>query len=186
MTLASLFFSIALFGLVGLYVARPLLQPRLRRRRMSRYERLLAEKEEILYKIQTLDFDYETGKLPESTYQQQREILMSDARALLIQLDEVEATGAKTIKVTGATLTTDASSDIDNDIELAVTTLRKQHTQIDSSQDGREPVTAATFSSKNGGSQTCSSCGNPLDQGDKFCAFCGHAIKQPQPHEHSS
>ena len=186
MTLGSLFFSFALLGLVGLYVARPLLQPRLRRRRLSSYERLLAEKETVLYKIQSLDFDYETGKLPESTYQQQRESLMSDARSILIQLDEVEATGEKTSKVTGTTLQMNATSEIDNDIELAVMTLRKQHTQLDSSHDGREPVTVGTSRSKNGGSDYCSHCGKPLDEGDKFCAFCGQAVKQPQPHEHST
>jgi hypothetical protein len=186
MTIGSLFFSIALLGLVGLYVARPLLQPRFRRRRISSHERLLAEKEAILYQIQSLDFDYETGKLTESTYQQQREILMSEARSILIQLDEVEATGAKATKVSGTTPATSASSEIDSDIESAVTTLRKQHTQLDSSQDGREPVTTGTSSSKNGGSEYCSSCGKPLDQGDKFCAFCGHAVKQTQPHEHST
>ena len=186
MTLSSLFFSIALIGLVGLYVSRPLLQPRLRRRRLSSYERLLAEKEAILFQIQSLDFDYETGKLNELTYQQQREILMSDARAILIQLDEVEATGDESSKVIGTTVQANTSSPTDNDIELAVATLRKKHSQLDRSQDGREPVPVDTSSSKNGGSDYCSHCGKPLDEGDKFCAFCGQAVKQPQPHEHST
>ena len=91
MTLGAFFFSIAILVVVGLYLAQPLLQPRLvRGKQISPYQDLLTQKDAILYQIQGLDLDYETGKISESEYQEQREALVSEAKAVLIQLDEFE------------------------------------------------------------------------------------------------
>ena len=73
MTIGSILLGAALLILVGLYVARPLMAPSpATRRRESRYSELLAAKESYLIQIRNLDFDFQTGKLPEEIYQKQR------------------------------------------------------------------------------------------------------------------
>lgn len=180
MTIASIFFSIALIGLVGLYVSRPLLQPRLfRRRRRSRYERLAAQKEDLLYQIQNLDFDYETGKIAGTDYQQQRQALISETKLVLMQLDDIESTANDLIKEPGSTTDLRPAADVDQDIEKAVAAMRSQRSPSDGSPEPQELI-AAHSRSKNGERSFCTECGKPIDEGDKFCTHCGHAVKQSQ------
>ena len=88
MTIGSILLATALLLLVGVLVLRPLLMgdapaslP------LTERERVSAEKEALLTEIRQLDFDHETGKLPDETYQRERLVLMQAAAEKLRVLD---------------------------------------------------------------------------------------------------
>jgi len=66
MTIGSILLAVALLVGVALFVTRPLfVRDARRRRRMSEYQALQAQKEAVLVEIRALDFDHETGKVAE-------------------------------------------------------------------------------------------------------------------------
>ncbi|MDX1613065.1 MAG: zinc ribbon domain-containing protein [Candidatus Promineifilaceae bacterium] len=167
MTVGSILLAVALLVLAGLYVARPLLESRYqrrRRRRTSIRQALLLEKEAILTQLRQLDFDFETGKLPEEDYQRTRAAYMSEAVTVLRQLDELG--GGSTVE------SVEEAVDLDSDIEAAIAR-RRQHLAA--------PVTSATPSNGTSEAKFCPDCGQPLHPGDKFCSHCGHKLATPQP-----
>ena len=181
MTIGTIFFGIAILAIVGLYVAKPLLQPRINRKgRISRYDRLQVQKEALLIRIRDLDFDYETGKLTEADYQGQRSEIMTKATSILMQMDQLDARSPTSDSVSTQTESVKTTSDIDAEIEAAVAQIR---TSVDTS-DG---VNIKQGSGEKRPSQDpkneriiCAQCGHAADYGDKFCSICGHALKQPQ------
>lgn len=83
MTPGSILLSLALFLAVLAYLTRPFFTSPQKESSSYRFD-LLAEKDALLTQIQTLDFEYETGKLPEAAYQQRRRELIERA-ALVLQ-----------------------------------------------------------------------------------------------------
>ncbi len=152
MTAGSILLGMALFIIVILFVARPLLtakpaeSPRANERR-----RLIQQKEAILDEIQELDFDHETGKVPTDVYEGQRAYLMTQAAAVLQALDEIAE---------------ETNEDMRRQIETAIKRRRHQ-------------VTPAAAS--NGRGSFCTHCGRHLEQEDKFCAGCGRPARVVQP-----
>jgi hypothetical protein len=181
MTIGVIFFSIAILGIVGLFVAKPLLQPRINRRgRISRYDRLQVQKEALLIRIRDLDFDYETGKLTEADYQHQRSEIMAKATSILMQMDKLDARSPISESVSAQRESVKTTSDIDAEIEAAVA-------QIRTSVDTTERMNNKQESQEKNPSQDpkneriiCAQCGHAADYGDKYCSICGHALKQPQ------
>lgn len=106
MTTGSLLLALALLILVLLFVARPFLLPTPAPARLSEQQALLAQKEALLAQIKALDFDVETGKLETADYEAEREMLLTQATAVLRQLDE--------------------TADVEAEIEAAVNRLRGQ------------------------------------------------------------
>ncbi len=53
-------------------------------------EILYAEKERLLRAVRDLDFDYDTGKLSDEAYTEQRVLLMRQAAAVVAKIDELE------------------------------------------------------------------------------------------------
>lgn len=157
MTTGSILLGLALLILIALFVARPFLQRPAgnERRRSSSYQALATRKEALLEQIRELDFDQETGKIANELYQLQRARLVSQAAALLQQLDDVVTPADPRLP-----------ADVDEQIEAAVARLRTQ------------PAPAATASNGSGG--YCPQCGRPTDAGDKFCAACGHQLPTKQ------
>lgn len=116
MTIGSIFLGLALLILVALFVGRPLLAPEAQRqRRVSRRRVLLTQKEALLAQIRLIDLDFETGKMPEEVYQQQRAQLMAEATAVLQQLDDLEGQPGTFDADTGL-----APADADSAIEAAI------------------------------------------------------------------
>lgn len=155
MTTGSILLGVALLILVVLFVARPLLQrmvpaqaPRTNR------QHLLAQKEAVLTEIMSLDFDYETGKVPAEIYQPQRAEMVAEAAIILQQLDALPAVET-----------------IDDEIEAAIAQLRQHVPAI------QTPVVTAVTG--NGHGRFCTQCGSPTDPGDKFCAHCGSQLTAP-------
>lgn len=180
MTIGSVLLGLALLVLVVMYVARPLLagsrlrRPRKRSRANDR-RGLLAQKEALLAQIHELDFDFETGKVPEADYRQEREELMSQATAVLKEIDrlegEIEAGAAAGREEVDAA----RRSDRDAEIEAAVARLRESTPAVASEIAAKEQAHAG-----NGRARYCSQCGQPTDPDDKFCAHCGHRLHEPQ------
>ncbi len=154
MSIGSILLAFALLILTGLFLARPFLAPEQKEHRLSKRQLLLADKGVFLEQIQSLDFDYETGKIPDEVYQPQRTYLLTEAAAIMKQLDVLSpqpSAAAQSKRV----------APLDEEIEAAIARYRKG---------------VAAAKPGNGRADFCTQCGQPSDPGDKFCAKCGHKL----------
>lgn len=167
MSIGSILLGVALAVLVGLVLARPLLQAsREEQGKVSQRQLLLAEKEAILAQIRDLDFDHDTGKMPDEIHQHQRAQLMNSAADILRQLEQLEVKAPQPV-----IQTVNGTVDVDDDIETAVARMR-QGKKVKS-------IPKPRAESANGGG-FCPQCGHPFDAGDKFCVSCGHKLRTKQ------
>lgn len=161
MGIGSILLGIALLLLVVLFLAQPFLKEPDKGRRMTRRQNLLAQKEVLLDQIRSLDFDYDTGKVPDEIYQSQRSYFLAEASTVLKELDEAAVrTGWR------ANIEPPPLSDVDAEIEQAVARFRQS------------PPSVAP---RNGKRTFCTQCGQTTDPGDRFCAHCGHELPTKQP-----
>jgi NADH pyrophosphatase NudC (nudix superfamily) len=183
MTTGSILLGLALVVIVGLYVARPLLAPKVDSRpKKSIYNDLLANKEFYLIQIKSLELDYSTGKIPEEEYQQQRAALVAEAAATLKRIDEIEAAATQTDPQPEANLAPiSPEMDVDADIEAAVSRLRHSHHAPAPPGLERGLAAPVALSAERSEPKFCPQCGQATDLGDKFCVNCGTKIKYPQP-----
>lgn len=146
----SLLLGIALLLVVGLVVIRPLMSPSADEATfahaadpVTRRQALEAQKDALLEQIRDLDFDRETGKVPEDRYQQRRTQLTTEAADIFRQLD-VLAPAANGGRPTGdRAVDHEIIDEVDVDeIEAAVSRLRKRPSADRRSSDG-EASTAA-------------------------------------------
>lgn len=179
MPIGSILLGATLLILVGLFLARPFLLSHARfGKQMSPRQELLAQKEAVLAQIQVLEFDYETGDLPDLDYKQQRQQLVAEAAEILKKLDELPETDKTAPK-----------KRTDEEIEAAVARRRRRKPRpaspapVKATQQPQPPPPAASSKAvqTNGRIKFCPQCGQPVDKSDNFCAYCGHKIHQPQP-----
>jgi NADH pyrophosphatase NudC (nudix superfamily) len=156
MAIGSILLGVALFVLVGLFLAHPFLRPQEEAVALTEQQLLLEEKEAILDQIQTLDFDHETGKIPTELHTHQRAQLMEQATAVLQALDEADSSPI-------VAHTADQAADLDTEMEAIIAQIRRQPRQV-------------TDRGSNGNLRFCAQCGNATDSDDKFCAYCGHNL----------
>ena len=170
MAIGSILLGVALFILVGLFVARPFLREQDDEVALSERQLLLEEKEYLLDQIQALDFDHDTGKIPTELHELQRARLMEQATAVLQAID-----GASGAPIHTPVAEADSAVDVDMDIEIeaAIARLRRQRGQKKTEPSAPAPATVAPT---NGHARFCPQCGTPTDPGDKFCANCGHNL----------
>jgi len=187
MTIGSILLGMALLLLVGLFVTRPLFSrdPH-RQRRMSEQKSLSVQKEAVLIEIQTLDFDYETGKITDADYDKQREAYMDEAAELLMRLDALDENYLESEAVPATEGQPEAGYD---EIEAAIARRRAKAAAPPApvAPAPAAPVSAAAVAGDKaaGGSQTaggnfCPQCGESADAGDRFCAYCGHQLAEAQ------
>lgn len=150
MSIGSILLIIALIIMLLLYLLRPFLTPNPLNETRTSHQKLLAQKEQLLDQIRTLDFDHTTSKIPAEVYQSQRDHLISQAALIAQQLDSHSIN----------------SDDIEVEIETAVAQLRSPQPQ----------GTQTTTLPKKQSSRFCPQCGQAIDEGDKFCATCGHQL----------
>lgn len=182
MTIGSILLSLALFVLVGLYIARPLLAPSAEQRRSeSRYKELLAAKESYLIQIRNLDFDHQTGKIPDEVYESQRAELMAGATEILMMIDGIEEAAMITSPEVISSESPESAEDIDSDIEAAVLRIRHSHQAPGSVHLEPEVHETAATAVGSGEFKFCPQCGSKTDPDDKFCVNCGAMLKDPQP-----
>lgn len=164
LTPGAILLGIALLVLVLLVVARPFLLRRTQEAQPTTREALEAQKEAYLQQIADLDFDHETGKVPDAAYQRERQQLLIQAALILRQLDTL-SNGHKRVE---AGATTAATADPEAQIEQAILALRQQRS-----------TSARPTPTPNGGSHAyCPNCGRPVQAADNFCRRCGHSLRQ--------
>jgi hypothetical protein len=142
----AILLGLALLIVVVLFLARPFLKPQPQQTLdTSERQALSARKEGLLDAIRTLDFDHDTGKIPDQEYELQRAALMNEAAATLKALDELPP-----IPV---------SEDVYAQIEAALGALRSQRAE--------RTAAPANFCSSCGqrldaGDRFCANCGQPV------------------------
>lgn len=166
MTIGSILLGAALFFLVVLFLARPFLENReetaqQRRKRRARRARLQEAKEAILAEIRQLDFDHDTGKLPDEQHKVERAQLMAAAAEVLQELDALSQTGPPP-----AAPAPEKTADLDDDIEAAIARRRKRR------------ATRQAAPAQNGAARFCPQCGRRVDAEDRFCATCGYNLSE--------
>lgn len=159
MVIGSILLGFALLVLVVLVVARPFMVPRDTERKMTRRQTLAAKKEVVLDQLQSLDFEFETGKMPDDVYQTQRAHLLGEASEMLREIELLG--GRQPDKQTPTT-----AVEVDDAIENAIARYRK---------------TAKSGGSANGKKGFCPKCGQPADADDRFCAGCGQELLIKKP-----
>jgi len=159
--------SAGLLLLVALFVGQPLLAAGERRSATPARSRLLEKKEELLSRIRAIDFEFETGILPEQLHQRQRAELMAEAAEVV---REIQSESEQSAEIESAARFTDivaAPVGVVDDIEAAIAGKRSGSavsTRVDI--DDEEAF--------------CSECGKAIETEDKFCAFCGHRSRRSQ------
>lgn len=190
----SIFLVLALALVVGLFIARPLLERQSKAdkkafsaglEREHQRSALLAERDRVLTALQELDFDYALGKVPAEEYPAMRTALLRSGASVLRQLDTLqpeEEAAARTaedrIEAAVAARRADAARGAisreqtaplpEVAVEAAGTNGRSRHA------DDLEDIIAARKRSRNesaGG--FCPRCGKPVQKSDKFCSKCG-------------
>lgn len=182
MDIGSLFFLLALLLLVGIYLARPLIDREAvvisADGDQSEHEvsMLLAERDRVIASLQELDFDYALGKISESDYPTQRARLLQRGADILRQLDEYEEIAP------------------DHDMEARIEAEVAERRAATSSQGGydlqRQPTSVVTdpddeveiqLAARRRARQDksagfCPQCGHPVQVSDQFCPKCGNAL----------
>jgi hypothetical protein len=173
----AILIGLIVFAAVAFYVSRPLLKAR-RSDADDDTLSLEAQRESLYTQIKELDLDHATGKVNDDDYARLRVDLVSEAAAVLQQIDgvvrqpapakvaapaatdDVEALIAarrKTRSVPAATATT-AAKPADTDVEAAIAARRKSAVPV---------VSEAK----------CPQCGKSVSADDAFCAKCGAALQ---------
>lgn len=181
MTAGSIILGVALFIAVATYLVYPFWrsQPAAPRARRSQLELLDEQKEAILAQIRVLDFDFETGKIPEAAHNAQRTQLMAEATAVLQQIDtlpaaaprkaappaDLEAAIARARKT--AVPANAPAQDLDSAIEAAIARARHKETAVSP---------AAPVVSNGQPPRFCPQCGQSVQPTDKFCNACGQPL----------
>jgi len=195
MNIGSLLLILALLLLVGMFIARPLVnrESTVRSPESDQADHelsaLLAERDRILTSLQEMDFDYALGKIPEEDYPVQRALLVQQGAEVYRQLDRLEKTEAR--------------DDMEARVEAAIATRRRLAATPGLVQGGgRMPVLEAEGIIEVGGGINlpaaddelevlianrrrtrldksagfCPQCGRPVQKSDRFCPKCGKAL----------
>jgi hypothetical protein len=184
MPIGSIFLGLALLFGVGLFITRPFWRPEpAPAESMTDLEALQAQKAMLLDEIRTLEFDHETGKMPDEIFQTRREKLVLQTADLLREIDRLAPVGEEPAgepaapSASGQPLATGSAVEesVRAEIEAAVAQLRRAQTQPEPAKTALAAVPAGNAAgSPPVTGQFCSQCGNPREGGDKFCAYCGH------------
>jgi hypothetical protein len=169
MQIAAIFFTLAIFILVAMYLYAPFMERRARRVTEEEHElsALLAERDRVINSLQELDFDFKLGKIPAEDYPTQRSGLLQKGADILRKIDsfspipataqDEEARLEKAIAARRADAASTAKAEVsDDDIESVLASRRKSR------------------KTKAGG--FCPKCGKPIQVTDRFCPSCGKSL----------
>jgi hypothetical protein len=192
MDLASIFLTLAVALLVGIFVTRPfagrrsataqLIRPAAEELEVRR-STLLAERDRVLNALQDLEFDFTLGKIPEAEYPTQRAELLKAGADVLRQLDEMaggQQGESAEVRVEAVVAARRADASVRREALQpagAVVALAAQSASRrppSPAEDDLEAEIAArrkVRQEKAGG--FCPKCGRPVVQSDRFCSKCG-------------
>lgn len=168
MELTSIFFSLAILMLVGIYLYAPFMERRAQRVTQEEHElsALMAERDRIINALQELDFDFKLGKIPEDDYPLQRSTLLQKGADILRKIDSL----APQIS---------SAQDTETRLERAIAARRADASlaQVQVSDDDIESMISSrrkTRTNKSAG--FCPRCGKPVMVTDRFCPSCGKSL----------
>ena len=182
MTTGSILLGLALILLVGLFIAQPLLLPEEKKARSrSPRQKLLAQKAALLEEVRALDFDFDTGKIPQEVYEPQRAQLVAAAAEVLQALEGLSTTAVpnESLAPTAVVAQPAPAAEVDP-IEMAVSRRRQPvaddiETAVSRMRSQTKP-SAQTAVPANGKYRFCPQCGHSVAAGDKFCVSCGQNL----------
>jgi hypothetical protein len=180
MDIGSLLLLLALLVLIGLFIARPLLNRETETatpeedQKEHELSTLLAERDRILTALEELDFDNALGKIPSDDFANQRAQLVSQGADVLRKLDEFngdpsdaaierrieEAIAARRITTAG----------------VGETEVMPQPVLVDADDEVEVQLAARRRSRQDKSAGFCPQCGRPVQQSDRFCPKCGNAL----------
>ena len=171
MDIGAILILLALLIGVGLYLAAPLMNKRVRRVTQESQEgsTLMAERDRVINALQELDFDFKLGKIPDEDYPAQRAELLQRGADVLKKLDALKAASS-------------SGPDAESRLEKAVAARRADAAAEAAnpepiSDDEIESMLAARRKARGEKSSGfCPRCGKPVLVNDKFCPNCGKAI----------
>ena len=146
-------------GAVAAFVAWPwrmqrkMLRPAFGAAATPHGEALAERREAVLTALRDLDFDRAVGKVIEEDYSPLRQALLTEAVAVMAQLDDERAT---------------VEADLDALIEAEVLAVSQT---LGAEHRGDEPA----------GDGACPACGRAFRPGDLYCAGCGARLHIPCP-----
>jgi hypothetical protein len=121
MPIGSIFASLAVLLLAAVYIMRPFIKPSVPNEETpSPHDDLVAQKEELFEQIRSLEFDHDTGKLPDDEYVTQRAVLVQQAADILRQMDAYDSAETESA----------STANLDEQIEAAVARRRKTKTPL--------------------------------------------------------
>ena len=167
MQIVSIFFTLGILILVGVFLYAPFLERRARRVTEEEHETssLLAERERIVNSLQELESDYQLGKVPEEDYPTQRTNLLQKGADILRKLDELAPVKTQ--------------NDKDARVERALAARRRNGSsqQGELTDDDVESMIASRRKGRKSKSAGfCPKCGKPVMASDKFCPSCGKTL----------
>jgi len=167
MQIVSIFFTLGILILVGVFLYAPFLERRARRVTEEEHETssLLAERERVVNSLQELESDYQLGKVPDEDYPTQRTNLLQRGADILRKLDELAPVKAQ--------------NDKDAHVERALAARRRNGSsqQGELTDDDVESMIASRRKGRKAKSAGfCPKCGKPVMASDKFCPSCGKTL----------
>ncbi|MBI3738946.1 MAG: zinc-ribbon domain-containing protein [Chloroflexi bacterium] len=176
MDIGAVLLLIALLLGVGLYLAAPLLNNRMRRvsEETQEVSSLMAERDRVISALQELDFDFKLGKIPEEDYPTQRAELLQKGAEVLRKLDTLSPSPRMGRKAR------DEGKNAESRLEKAVASRRADSAAKAEplNDDEIESMLAARRKArKSKAAGFCPKCGKPVLTADQFCPNCGKALK---------
>jgi len=177
MDIGSILILFALLLLVGLYIARPLLerQGKIVSQEEHEHSSLLAERDRALTALGELDFDYSLGKIPEEDYPAQRALILQYGAEILRKLDayqppETTVSAEERLEQVIAARHAEKSASASPAVEVSarpvnIAAADDQLEVMIAERRRKRQVKTAGF---------CHQCGSPLQQSDRFCPRCGN------------
>lgn len=168
MQLTAIFFTLAIFILVAIYLYAPFMERRARRVTEEEHElsTLMAERDRVINSLQELDFDFKLGKIPEEDYPAQRASLLQKGAELLRSIDSIAPQAA-------------SAQDADARLEKAIAA-RRADASISAPEvnddDIESMIAARRKGRKERASGFCPKCGKPVLVSDRFCPSCGKSL----------
>ena len=176
MQIAAIFFTLAVFVLVGMYLYAPFMERRARRVTAEDHElsALLAERDRAINSLQELDFDFKLGKIPAEEYPTQRADLLQKGADILRKID-----GLALPSPVGRGAEGEGREDTEARIERAIAARRADApvTKPEVTDDDLESMISSRRRGRTDKSSGfCPKCGKPVLATDRFCPSCGKAL----------
>ena len=175
MQIAAIFFTLAIFILVAMYLYAPFMERRARRVTEEEHElsALLAERDRVINALQELDFDFKLGKIPDEDYPTQRAGLLQKGADILRRIDTLTLSPPNGREAGGE------GRDEESRLEKAIAARRADApaAKLEVSDDDIESlISSRRKNRKEKAGGFCPKCGKPVLTTDRFCPSCGKSL----------